>query len=190
MITMIKLIVGLGNPGLEYSNTRHNAGFMFVDTAVSRWGKWVEETGRGVLGNISLDGNNTLVLKPFTYMNRSGYALPPILERFSISPHEILVVYDDLWIPLGTVRIRIKGSSGGHNGMQSIIDTLGTEDIPRLRIGIGPLPENVSSVDFVLSNFSEDELKILEETIDSVLDGLPVIISDIDKAMSRFNKKL
>jgi PTH1 family peptidyl-tRNA hydrolase len=187
---MIRLIVGLGNPGLRYSNTRHNAGFMFVDTAVSRWGEWVEETGRGILGRISLDGNDTLILKPLTYMNRSGYALPPLVERFSLSPQEILVVYDDLWIPLGSVRIRIKGSSGGHNGMQSIIDTLETEDIPRLRIGIGPLPENASSVDFVLSDFSEEELKILEKTIDSILEGLPTIILDIDKAMSRYNKRV
>lgn len=187
---MIRLIVGLGNPGLQYANTRHNAGFIFVDTAVSKWGEWTEETGRGVLGKISLDGNNVLVLKPLTYMNRSGYALPPVLEKFSISPQEILVVYDDLWIPLGSVRIRIKGSSGGHNGMQSIIDTLETEDIPRLRIGIGPIPENASSVDFVLSEFSEEEMSILEKTLDSVLEGLPLIVSDIDKAMSRYNKKI
>lgn len=187
---MIRLIVGLGNPGLQYAQTRHNAGFIFVDRAVSRWGKWTEEIGRGILGNISLDSNNIIVLKPLTYMNRSGYALPPVLERFSISPQEILVVYDDLWIPLGSVRIRMKGSSGGHNGMQSIIDTLKTEDIPRLRIGIGPLPENTSSVDFVLSEFSSEEMSILEKTIDSILEGLSLIISDIDKAMSKYNKKI
>ncbi|MBC7320128.1 aminoacyl-tRNA hydrolase [bacterium] len=187
---MIKLIVGLGNPGLRFANTRHNVGFMFVDSAVSKWGEWLEETGKGILGKISIDDKNVLVLKPFTYMNRSGDAIPSIIERFSILPQEILVVYDDLWIPLGSVRIRIKGSSGGHNGMQSIINTLGTEEIPRLRIGIGPLPEGASSVDFVLSEFSDEELKILEETIESTLEGLPLLVTDIEKAMSRYNKRI
>lgn len=187
---MIKLIVGLGNPGLRFANTRHNVGFMFVDSVVSRWGEWLEETGKGILGEISVDDNKVLVLKPFTYMNRSGDAIPLVIERFSILPQEILVVYDDLWIPLGSVRIRIKGSSGGHNGMQSIIDTLRTEEIPRLRIGIGPLPEGASSVDFVLSEFSEEELKTLEGTIESTLEGLPLLVTDIEKAMSRYNKRI
>lgn len=187
---MIKLIVGLGNPGLKFARTRHNVGFIFVDSAISKWGEWVEETGKGILGRISINGNEVLILKPFTYMNRSGEAFPPVIERFSILPQEVLVVYDDLWIPLGSIRIRIKGSSGGHNGMQSIIDTLGTEDIPRLRIGIGPLPEGASSVDFVLSEFSDEELKILEETIGLTLEGLPLIITDIEKAMSRYNKRI
>lgn len=187
---MIRLIVGLGNPGIRFANTRHNAGFIFVDSVVSRWGEWVEETGKGILGKISVDNNEVLILKPFTYMNRSGEAIPPIVERFSILPEEILVVYDDLWIPLGSVRIRIKGSSGGHNGMQSIIDVLGTEDIPRLRIGIGPLPDGVSSVDFVLSEFSQEEREVLEKTIESTIEGLPLIVLDIEKAMSRYNKRI
>ncbi|MCX7796240.1 MAG: aminoacyl-tRNA hydrolase [bacterium] len=187
---MIRLIVGLGNPGLRFTNTRHNVGFMFIDSVVSKWGEWLEETGKGILGKISIDSNSVFILKPFTYMNRSGEAIPPIVKRFSILPEEILVVYDDLWIPLGSVRIRIKGSSGGHNGMQSIIEALGTENIPRLRIGIGPLPEGISSVDFVLSEFSEEELKILEKTIESTLEGLPLIVTDIEKAMSRYNKRI
>ncbi|MGC8972054.1 MAG: aminoacyl-tRNA hydrolase [bacterium] len=187
---MIRLIVGLGNPGFKFARTRHNAGFIFVDSIVSRWGEWVEETGKGILGKISIDGDEVLILKPFTYMNRSGEAIPPIIERFSILSKEILVVYDDLWIPLGSIRIRIKGSSGGHNGMQSIIDSLGTEDIPRLRIGIGPLPEGASSVDFVLSEFSEEELKTLEETIEFTLEGLPIIVKDIEKAMNRYNRRI
>lgn len=187
---MIRLIVGLGNPGLRFANTRHNVGFMFVDSVVLKWGEWLEETGKSILGKISVDSNEVLILKPFTYMNRSGDAIPPIVERFSILPQEILVVYDDLWIPLGSVRIRIKGSSGGHNGMQSIINALGTEDIPRLRIGIGPLPEGASSVDFVLSEFSDEELKTLEETIQFTLEGLPLIVTDIERAMSRYNKRI
>lgn len=187
---MIRLIVGLGNPGLRFANTRHNVGFMFVDSAISKWGEWIEETGKGILGKISIDSNNVLILKPFTYMNRSGEAIPPIVERFSVLPQEILVVYDDLWIPLGSVRLRIKGSSGGHNGMQSVIDALNTEDVPRLRIGIGPLPEWASSVDFVLSEFSEEELRVLEEAIKSAIEGLPLIITDIERAMSRYNKRI
>ncbi|MGB9682940.1 MAG: aminoacyl-tRNA hydrolase [bacterium] len=187
---MIKLIVGLGNPGIRYSDTRHNIGFMYVDEAISRFGRWIEETGNGILGEITVEDKEILVLKPLTYMNRSGDAIPSILCRFSISPQEVLIVYDDLWLPLGSFRIRLKGSSGGHNGMKSIINVLGTEDIPRLRIGIGPLPEGASSVDFVLSEFREDELGLLNQSLEKAIEALPLIVLDIEKAMSKYNTKV
>jgi PTH1 family peptidyl-tRNA hydrolase len=187
---MIKLIVGLGNPDIRYANTRHNVGFMFVDEAVVKFGKWVEETGNGVLGEITIEGKNILILKPLTYMNRSGEAISSILQRFSILPQEMLVVYDDLWLPLGSFRIRLKGSSGGHNGMKSIINILGTEDISRLRIGIGPLPEGANSIDFVLTEFQEEEIELLNQSLKTALDGLSLIVLDIEKAMSRYNRKV
>jgi len=187
---MIRLIVGLGNPGIRYSNTRHNVGFMYVDEAITRFGRWVEEIGNGILGNITVEDRDVLVLKPLTYMNRSGDAIPGIFRRFSILPQEMLIVYDDLWLPLGSFRIRLKGSSGGHNGMKSIISTAGTEDIPRLRIGIGPLPEGANSVDFVLSEFQEDELQLLNQSLEKALEALPLIVFDIEKAMSKYNKKV
>jgi len=187
---MIKLIIGLGNPNIRYANTRHNVGFMFVDEAIARFGEWIEEIGNGVLGKIVIDNEDIFVFKPLTYMNRSGEAIPDILQRFSIFPKEVLVVYDDLWLPLGSFRIRLKGSSGGHNGMKSIINILGTEDIPRLRIGIGPLPEGASSVNFVLSEFLEDELELLNQALEIALDSLPLIVLDIEKAMSKYNRKV
>src|SRR5438045_1559498 len=150
----IRLIAGLGNPGPEYAGTRHNVGFMVVDHLAAQFGSsWEKSTKWGALTSKHGD---TLLAKPMSFMNRSGYPLVAIAQFYKIAPSEILVVLDDLALPLGRIRIRPGGGTGGHNGLESIIMQFGTEEIPRLRIGIGAAPCE-SGVDYVLGRLFEVE---------------------------------
>lgn len=153
------LIVGLGNPGKQYENTRHNAGFMVVDALADELGwKWSKKFLMGALvaeGNIN--GKKTILAKPQTFMNRSGQAVGKLAKKYKVDPADIVVVYDDADIELGDLRWRDAGSAGGHNGMKSIIHILGTQDFPRLRVGIGRPPEHVSLEDYVLGTMKKNE---------------------------------
>jgi PTH1 family peptidyl-tRNA hydrolase len=176
----ILLLVGLGNPGPRYAFTRHNVGFMLLDRLANNWKKKYnfEES------KIKIANKEILLVKPLTFMNLSG-------EIFNyLNPEEfddIIVVYDDVSIPLGKIRIRKKGSDGGHNGLKSIISYIG-EHFPRIRIGIGPKPEDVNLVNFVLSEFSNKELLILDKVLNLTAEALKTIVNEgIDKAMSKFN---
>ena len=163
---MIKLVVGLGNPGKEYEKTRHNLGFMVIDELVRRLRlKNFSEEALSHVYKARVAGREVLFAKPQTYMNNSGLAVVNLLEENEIDPQEMLVVYDDLDLPLGMTRLRLEGSSGGHRGVESIIKSIGTEKFPRLKIGIGRPKKKEDVVGYVLSPFSKDEEEIARTVI-------------------------
>jgi len=168
---MISLVVGLGNVGAEYVGTRHNVGFEVLDRVARRLGasrRAVDQFSESALVQIEdpeTGGRRVILAWPTTYMNRSGRAVEELLERLELGPESCLIVLDDFNLPLGAVRFRKRGSAGGHNGLESIIAALGTEEFPRLRLGIGPLPEGASAVDFVLSRFETGELEAVERML-------------------------
>lgn len=182
----IRLVAGLGNPGPEYEHTRHNIGFLVVDrVAVDFRSTWEKSSKWGAL--LAKRGDSLLV-KPMTYMNRSGQPLLMITQFYKIEPREILVVLDDLALPLGRLRLRANGGPGGHKGLESIIMQLGTEDIPRLRIGIGAAPRE-GAVDYVLSPFFEEERPLVRSTIDRAVNAVKCVIDNgLVSAMNTFNK--
>ena len=184
--SQIRLIAGLGNPGPEYATTRHNVGFMVVDQLAAQFGSTWEKSAKwdalwGKCGNVFL-------AKPMSFMNRSGHPLFAVAQFYKITAGEILVVLDDLALPLGRLRLRLSGGSGGHNGLESIIMQFGTEGIPRLRIGIGEAPRE-GSVDYVLSRFFDEEKPIVRSTIDHAVEALKCAIDKgLVSAMNTFNK--
>jgi peptidyl-tRNA hydrolase, PTH1 family len=182
----IRLVAGLGNPGAEYAHTRHNIGFMIVDLLAHEAGlKW-EKSSKADAATAKL--GDALLVKPASYMNRSGQPLHALAQFYKIAPEEIFVVLDDFSLPLGRLRIRESGGPGGHNGLESIIVQFGTEDIPRLRIGIGPAPAE-GSVDYVLSNFFEEQKPIVRSTIDRAAEALKCAVDKgVVSAMNTFNK--
>jgi len=182
----IRLIAGLGNPGREYEQTRHNIGFLVADRLAAQFGStWERSTKWGAL---IAKHDDIILIKPMTYMNRSGEPLHAVAQFHKIGPQEILVVLDDFALPLGRLRLRLHGSSGGHNGLESILMQFGTDEIPRLRIGIGTAPSE-GSVDYVLSRFFEEERPLVASTIDRAADALKnAIDKGIVSAMNTFNK--
>jgi len=182
----VRLIAGLGNPGLEYEHTRHNIGFLVVDRLAAHLeSTWKQSTKQDAL--LAKSGELILV-KPMTYMNRSGEPLAELAQFFKIAAPEILVVLDDLALPLGRLRLRACGGPGGHNGLESIIVRFGTEDIPRLRIGIGPAPRE-GSVEYVLSRFFEEEKPLVRSTINRAAEAVKWAIDNgLVSAMNSFNK--
>ena len=182
----IRLIAGLGNPGGEYASTRHNIGFMVVDQLAAQFGSTWEKSTKwdAVLAKCG----DVFLIKPMSSMNRSGYPLLAIAQFYKIDPTEILVVLDDMALPLGRLRLRLGGGSGGHNGLESVIVQFATEEIPRLRIGIGEAPP-AESVDYVLSRFFEEEKPIVRSTIDRAAAAVKCAIdNDLISAMNIFNK--
>jgi len=182
----IRLVAGLGNPGPEYAATRHNIGFMVVDQFAAQFGStWEKSTKWDAL---SAKCGAVLLVKPMSFMNRSGYPLLTITQFYEIEPREILVVLDDLALPLGRLRLRSRGGSGSHNGLESIIMQFGTEEIPRLRIGIGEAPHE-GSVDYVLSRFFEEEKPTVRSTIDRAVQAAKCAIDNgLNSAMNTCNK--
>ncbi len=164
----MKVIVGLGNPGLKYGQTRHNVGWMTVDALVDRFslGMPQEKFHSHLWGPALIGSEKVYFIKPLTFMNLSGEAVRDFVRYHPVDPGDILVVYDEIALDVGDVRIRPKGSAGGHNGMKSVIGCLGTIDIPRLRIGVGPRPPVVPMVDFVLGRFNETDLPSLCRALD------------------------
>ncbi|MFN4319464.1 MAG: aminoacyl-tRNA hydrolase [Aquificaceae bacterium] len=163
---MIRLLVGLGNPGKRYERTRHNVGFMAIDELLRRLRlqKYTEEC-LSHLYKASLQGREVLIAKPQTYMNNSGLAVVNLLEEYEIKPEEMLIVYDDLDLPLGKLRLRLEGSSGGHHGVESIIKEIKTDKFPRLKIGIGRPKDKNKVVEYVLSPFDKEEEEVLNKVI-------------------------
>jgi peptidyl-tRNA hydrolase, PTH1 family len=182
----IRCLVGLGNPGSEYTGTRHNIGFMVIDQLAAELGlAWEKSTRWDALTSKQGD---LVVVKPLSFMNRSGYPLVAIAQFYKIAPPEILVVLDDLALPLGRIRIRAAGGSGGHNGLDSVIMQFGTEDIPRLRIGIGAAP-TAGSVDYVLGHFFEEERELVSSAIDRSVQAIKCAVDNgVVAAMNTFNK--
>lgn len=182
----IRLIVGLGNPGAEYERTRHNVGFKVVDSLASEWDlTWQHSKSWHALW---AKGEKAILVKPASYMNRSGEPLAAIANFYKIAPAEILVVLDDLALELGRLRLRSEGGPGGHNGLESIILQFGTEAIPRLRIGIGAAPSE-GAVDYVLGRFFDEERPVVEKTLARAADAVKCAIDKgVLSTMNLFNK--
>ncbi|MGB7295027.1 MAG: aminoacyl-tRNA hydrolase [Candidatus Aminicenantales bacterium] len=185
------IIIGLGNPGRRYSGTRHNVGFILVRRLARRWGVKFRKRKYGAKVAEMVRPDDRLVLaQPQTYMNRSGLAVKQIMEGYRVSPQSLIVVYDDLDIPIGQIRIRKEGRAGSHKGMGSIVAEIGTSAFPRLRVGIGPQPEASDATEFVLSPFSPEEMPVLEEALRTAEEALEMMIDGrIDAAMNAFNQK-
>jgi PTH1 family peptidyl-tRNA hydrolase len=185
----IRLIAGLGNPGSEYAATRHNIGFMVVDQLAAQFGStWEKSVPQAREDALSAKCGAVLLIKPMSFMNRSGYPLFTVAQFYKIEPQQILIVLDDLALPLGHLRLRAHGGSGGHNGLESIIVQFGTEEIPRLRVGIGQAPRE-GYVDYVLSRFFDEEKPLVRSTIGRAVDAVKCAIDNgLVSAMNTFNK--
>jgi len=186
----MKLIAGLGNPGLKYRDTRHNIGFLTIDNfAKAHKIKADKRSNQTLFGKLTIQGEEILLIKPQTYMNNSGDAVKAFSYRCSIKPNDILVVCDDIHLDLGILRLRAKGSSGGHKGLESIIERIGASDFNRLRIGIG-FGRSDEVRDYVLSRFGPDEKSLVAEMVSMAADAVTVWIEGgIELAMNRYNKK-
>jgi PTH1 family peptidyl-tRNA hydrolase len=188
----MRLIVGLGNPGLEYRDTRHNVGFTVVDALAERWrvgDQWREKFD--ALQIKTMRGEESVLLaKPLTFMNLSGRAVAGLAGFYKIEPADVLVVVDEAALPLGRLRVRREGSAGGHNGLKSIIGSLGTDAFPRLRIGVGRGDTRRDLADHVLAKFDADERSVIEDAVARSADASEAFIADgVADAMNRFNRK-
>ena len=184
----MKLFVGLGNPGKKYEHTRHNMGFDVIDLLADQARIDVDkEIFHGLLGRGEILDKDVMLFKPTTYMNLSGTAVKELTDYFKIPLEDMIVIYDDMALAPGNIRLRLEGSSGGHKGMQNIIDLLHTQDIKRIRVGIGE-PTEEDTVDYVLSKPSQDERPLIEEAINNAVEALKEVLkSDFDRAMNKFN---
>ncbi|MED0939981.1 aminoacyl-tRNA hydrolase [Bacillus mobilis] len=170
--TRMKLIVGLGNPGREYELTRHNIGFMAIDELAKRWNISLnEQKFKGVFGAGFVNGEKVILLKPLTYMNLSGESIRPLMDYYKIDVEDFIVLYDDLDIPVGKLRLRMKGSAGGHNGVKSTISHLGTQEFQRIRMGIDRPKNGMKVVDYVLGRFTSEEIPDVGHSIERAADA-------------------
>ena len=182
----IRLVAGLGNPGPEYAATRHNIGFMVADQLAAQYGSTWEKSSKW--DALSAKCGSVLLIKPMSFMNRSGYPLFAVAQFYKILSQEMLIVLDDLALLVGRLRLRARGGSGGHNGLESIITKLGTEEIPRLRIGIGEAPRE-GSVDYVLNRFFDEEKPLVRSAISRAVEAVKCAIDKgLVSAMNTFNK--
>ena len=182
------LIVGLGNPGEQYAYTRHNAGFMVIDAMAERLETDVKRFKfKSLCSDVTISGKHCILMKPETYMNNSGQAVSEAMAFYKLDIEHVIIVYDDISLEPGTLRIRRKGSDGGHNGIKSIIQHTGTKNFDRLKIGIGPQP-NIPSENYVLQNFSKDQLDELKTVLKTSIDAVGFYLDNgIQKAQNRFN---
>ena len=184
------LIVGLGNPGEKYENTRHNVGFQVLDELAERQHAPIQKLKFKALTNLlTISGEKVLVMKPVTYMNLSGEAVRPAADFYKIPPERILVISDDTALDPGKLRIRIKGSAGGHNGLKNIIQHLGTDQFPRVRVGVGQKPHpDYDLADWVLGKFQGEDKKVMDAAVKRAADAVECILKEgVDRAMNRFN---
>lgn len=184
-----RIIAGLGNPGRGYARNRHNVGFMFLDALAEKHGlKFSKMMSKGIVALGEIDGHKVALVKPQTFMNVSGECVGPIARFYKAPPHDVLVIYDELDLPEGQLRLRGKGGAGGHNGMRSLIARLGTGEFPRLRIGIGRPPGRMAPKDYVLQDFEANELAALNEAFDKANEGIRRWLQNgIDNAMNYVN---
>lgn len=187
------VIVGLGNPTAQYEGTRHNAGFDVIDVLAEKYNISVDARKcRAFCGKGIIAGQKVLLVKPQTYMNLSGESVGGIVNYYKIDPEsELLVIYDDISLDVGQLRIRKKGSAGGHNGIKNIIAQLGTTVFPRIKVGVGEKPKNYDLADYVLGHFSKQERELMEEGYEHASDAVEQIVQgEIEAAMNVFNKKV
>ncbi len=183
------LIVGLGNPGKQYAANRHNAGFMVLSRLAEKLGEQFSRMeSRALVAKATYQYRRLILAKPQTYMNASGNAVRSLLRFYKVPLQNLLVVYDDVDLPFETIRIRAEGGAGGQKGMQSIIEQLGSEAFPRLRIGIGRPPGQMEAADYVLKDFSKNEKEFLDITLNRAVDAILTFVSDgLDKTMNIYN---
>lgn len=184
------LIVGLGNPGLEYESTRHNAGFLTLSHLAAQEHTDIKRMKfKGLCGDALLGGKRCLLLKPTTYMNNSGESVVQAMQFYKLPIDRLVVIYDDISLAPGKLRIRRKGSAGGHNGIKSIIELTGEDEFLRIKLGVGKKPRpDYNLADWVLSKFTESELQEMQKAFQMAADALPLLVTDkVDEAMNRFN---
>lgn len=184
------IIAGLGNPGPEYADTRHNCGFKVIDKLIEKIAKneKVTQKFKGKYVSCEYEGNKLILLKPETYMNSSGESIDAAMNWFKVDESNLIVIYDDFDISTGQIRVRPKGSSGTHNGMKSILQYVGTDEFARVRVGIGPKPKEMDIIKFVLGRFSNDESKIIDESFSNAAEAVLCIIKKgTEEAMNKYN---
>lgn len=185
------LIAGLGNPTKEYDKTRHNVGFSVIDVLADRYRIDIsEKKHKALCGRGVIEGQKVLLLKPQTFMNLSGESIRAAADYYKIEPEEMIVIYDDISLDPGQLRIRLKGSAGGHNGIKNIIANLGTQDFPRIKVGVGAKPPRMDLADYVLSRFGAGEQKLMEEAFGEAAEAAVMMMTDgAERAMNHFNAK-
>lgn len=185
----MKVMIGLGNPGKKYEETRHNAGFMAIDTISEKWGIPVTQNKfRALVGEGRLEGEKVLLVKPQTYMNLSGESVAEILHFYKLIPDELVVIFDDLDLPTGQLRLREKGSAGGHNGIKSMIQHLGTQEFKRIKVGIGRPEPGRSVSDYVLQTFPAAERKAIDEAVSLAAEAAAMWVKEpFLKVMNHYN---
>jgi len=186
------VIVGLGNPGKDYRNTRHNIGFDVIDVIAEKHNiSVIEKKHKAIIGKGVMNGYKVVLVKPQTYMNLSGESVREIVEYYKIDPtEELVVVSDDVSLDVGNIRIRKKGSAGGHNGLKSIIGLLGTDQFMRVKMGVGEKPKGYDLADYVLGHFTGDERKVMDEAAKNAEQAISMMLQgEADAAMNRFNTK-
>ena len=183
------VVVGLGNPGPKYKGTRHNAGFWCIDKLAKEHSITLERSHKtSIIGEGNIEGHRVIIVKPRTFVNRSGESVKYLLARYRISPESLLIVYDDINLPPGRLRMRVKGSAGGHNGIRSIIEFLGTQDFPRFRVGVGRPPAGGDQINHVIGRMPPDEQKEVNDAIDRTVLAVSSLLTDgIDTTMNKFN---
>ena len=189
----MKLIVGLGNPGIEYQFTPHNLGFLAIDRLAELYGAHVDNRHcKALTGKAAIAGQPVLLAKPETYMNLSGLAVRELIEEHEVSPgQDLIVIYDELDLPFGQIRLRPRGGSAGHNGMESIVGALGSDEFLRIRLGIGPEHRPVDGAKYVLSQLKKAQYPVVDQMLDAAADAVKVTLTDgIAAAMNLFNRKV
>lgn len=186
------IIVGLGNPDKQYQGTRHNVGFDVIDTIADKYNITMDiKKHRAFVGKGIIEGQKVILAKPQTYMNLSGESVRSLVDFYKVDPEvEVLIIYDDVSLDVGQLRIRKKGSAGGHNGIKSIISHLGTNVFPRIKVGVGEKPKEYDLADYVLGKFSKAEQELMRDGYKDATDAVALIVQDnMDKAMNDYNKK-
>ena len=183
------LVIGLGNPGREYRDNRHNVGFMLIDRLIVRLNaRGLKLQSKAIVTDAIYNEHKLILAKPQTYMNLSGQSAQGLIHFYKLELSNVLIAHDDLDLPFGTIRIRPGGGPGGQKGVASTIEHMGTQDIPRLRLGIGRPPGRLDAADYVLQNFSKDEMKELSSILDRAADSVLTFVTDgLDKAMNKYN---
>ncbi|MDD9272036.1 aminoacyl-tRNA hydrolase [Paenibacillus sp. GCM10023248] len=186
----MKCFIGLGNPGKQYELNRHNVGFLAIDRFAAKMGiSSFQNKGKGLLAEGNVNGTKVFLLKPMTYMNLSGESMRAVLDFYKIKLEDVVIIYDDMDTPYGQIRLRYQGSAGGHNGIKSIIQHAGTQSFNRIRVGVNRPAPGYNIADYVLSNFTKDEMKSLEDVLDLTCEAMLSSMNEpFEKTMGKFNK--
>ncbi len=189
MSDVMKIIIGLGNPTKEYQGTRHNVGFSVIYALSDEYDIRVDiKKHKALIGKGIIGGEKVILAMPMTYMNLSGESVRELMDYYKCDSSDIIVIYDDISLDVGKLRIRAKGSAGGHNGIKNIISCIGTQEFARIKVGVGEKPKHMDLADYVLGHFSKDEQPVIRESTKKAADAVAVILAeDVDAAMNKFN---